>query len=457
MDAQAFKDYREYAKRCGKKTFTVDEPCAKCGGRECYANRSKGRGCVRCQQLADQRRRERLALAENTVAKNRLNAQKREWYNQNRPSHNPEKILFDGTKRAGFLGAGVHNQAEFEALDNKSKLLKWANKDMPRYAPDHIRPAAGFYVDGRRYVGRTVAENIRLIPIEANKAKAGRMTEEEKNVNDSRVIEVTASYPSVDVSTSTEEMRTLFYQVFGVNTQPNPTYNGNRSKELLDEKDTYTKQQAMPEIDVLRSSIVLEIWMSGHRGLLEQSEKNPLPKVWDEDKKQMVQPVIRVQENLHSQEAIRNARDALRWLDSAKHQVKMAKGARADWCADFATRSPFGEVFYQPDIVERIERHFIEWVNNWYMDIHKTKPLFDFIGLVDKQTLDKWFWSKVKEADLRAAVNVADKDLQNADRYITAGSVAYGQQMQRGAQTRKERAEEALNQFIAAMENSIPA
>ncbi|EJJ0282724.1 hypothetical protein NHJ76_004544 [Salmonella enterica] len=439
------KRLRADAKYRGKVIFQHTVKCGKCGTYECYTNKPKGRGCVQCDRQAKAK-----YIATNAEA---VKLAKREYNNRNRPSHNPEQVLFNGLRRAGFIQAGVSSDQEWLALQNKCELLKLANGTEGGFTLDHIEPAAGFFIDGVKHFGKTVAENLRLETVERNKAKAGM------RMNDELDLTLVTVKPSdainIDRTTSTEEMRSAFYNAFGINTKPNCTYNAG---ERLDaEKDTKFTKEALSEPQAMRAATVLEILMAGRADLLKPSEKNPLPWYWDEEAKRKVQKQIVVIDGLHSPETLAIAQEALNWFDSAMHQVRMAKGARADWCADFATRSPFGEIFYQPDIVERIERHFVEWATGWFMKIDREKPLFDFIGLVDKKTLDSWFWSKVKEADLRSAVNVADGDLQKAQRIIAAGSDAYGHQLERSALTRKTRAEEALNQFIAAMENLIPA
>ncbi|EAY8072074.1 hypothetical protein AHZ02_21950 [Salmonella enterica] len=439
------KRLRAEAKRQFRTVFQHTIKCSKCGTYDCYTNKPKGRGCVGCDRLAKTKHRDLNAEA--------VKLARRESYNRNRPSHNPEKVLFGGVLRSGFLQAGVSDENEWNALQTKCDLLKAVNGTEGGYTLDHIMPAAGVEVDGVKYYGKTVAENLRVETVARNKAKAGMHMSEE--VDPALVTVKPSDAIDIDRTTSTEELRSLFYRVYGINTKPNSTYNAGEKLNPDDDKK-FTKE-ALSEPQAMRAATVLEIMMAGRADLLRPSEKNPLPWYWDEEAKRKVQKQIVVIDGLHSPETLAIATQALNWFDSAMHQVNMAKGARADWCANFATRSPFGEVFYQPDIVERIERHFIEWATNWFMRIDREKPLFDFIGLVDKQTLDKWFWSKVKEADLRAVVNAANQELQRAYQYIAAGSDAYGHQLERTALKRKERAEEALNQFIAAMENSIPA
>lgn len=429
---------RQEAKYLGKTIFQVSTPCKHCGSHDCYTNQ-KGRGCVLCSQ------RKKAAYRERNIDGVKL--ARRESYNRNRPSHNPEQVLFNGVKRAGFLQAGVSNEQEWQALQLKAELLKMANGTEGGFTLDHITPAAGVEVNGVKYYGKTTAENLRLETIERNKAKAGQLMSDDLDL--AMVTVKPSDAIEVDKSTSTEEMRSLFYRTFGINTKPNSTYNAGEKLDPETEKKFF--KEALTEGQAMRAATVLEIMMAGRPDLLQPSEKNPLPWFWDEDKREKVQKQIVVNDGLHSAETLRIASQALEWLDGALHQVHMAKAAQADWCANFATPNPFGAKFYETDIIERIERHFIEWATGWFMRIDREKELFDFIGLVEKQTFDKWFWSRVKEADLRSSVLVAVKELEKAEQFISAGNGAYGLLMKRDATQRKAVADEALSNFISQL------
>lgn len=433
------KRLRSEAAYTGKSIFQHTFPCSKCGTYHCYTNKPKGRGCVECQ---------RRAKAKHTQENiDGVKLARRESYNRNRPSHNPEQVLFNGIKRAGFLQAGVSNDNEWQALQVKCDLLKLANGTEGGYTLDHIAPAAGIEVDGTRYHGKTTAENLRLETIERNKAKTGQLMSDDLDM--AMVTIKPSDAIEVDKSTSTEEMRSLFYRTFGINTKPNSTYN--KGEKLDPEEDKKFFKEALTEGQAMRAATVLEIMMAGRPDLLQPSEKNPLPWYWDEEKKQRVQKKIVVVDGLHSPETLRIASQALEWLDGALHQVSMAKAAQADWCANFATPNPFKAEFYEPDIIERIERHFIEWATGWFMRIDREKELFDFIGLVDKQTFDKWFKSRVREAELRTAISVTDSDLKKAEQYTNAGCGAYGERMKETALIRRAEAEKALSQFISQL------
>ncbi|ENO2829690.1 hypothetical protein ACBC28_004979 [Salmonella enterica] len=421
----------------GKSIFQHVYPCNKCGTYDCYTNKPKGRGCVECQRRAKAKH-----TADNIDG---VKLARRESYNRNRPSHNPEQVLFNGVKRAGFIQAGVTTDQEWQALQLKAELLKMANGTEGGFTLDHIAPAAGVEVNGVKYYGKTTAENLRLETVERNKAKAGMMMSD--NVDLAMVTIKPSDALEVDKSTSTEEMRSLFYRTFGIHTKPNSTYNAGEKLDPETEKKFF--KEALAEGQAMRAATVLEIMMAGRPDLLAPSEKNPLPWYWDEEKRQKVQKQIVVNDGLHSAETLRIASQALEWLDSALHQVHMAKAAQADWCVNFATPNPFGAKFYEPDITDRIERHFIEWATGWFMRIDREKELFDFVGLVDKQTFDKWFKSRRVEADLRAAVSVSVKDLEKAEQFIKGGNGAYGLLMKRNATQRKAAAEEALSQFIS--------
>lgn len=433
------KQLRAEAKYRGNSIFQHAFPCSKCGTYDCYTNKPKGRGCVECKRRASAK-----YSGDNLDG---VKLARRESYNRNRPSHNPEQVLFNGVKRAGFIQAGVTTVREWQALQVKCDLLKLANGTEGGFTLDHIAPAAGVEVNGIKYHGKTTAENLRLETIERNKAKAGIIMSDDVDL--SMVTVKPSDAVSVDKSTSTEEMRSLFYRTFGINTKPNSTYNA--GEKLAPETEKKFFKEALTEGQAMRAATVLEVMMAGRPDLLQPSEKNPLPWYWDEEKRQKVQKKIVVNDGLHSAETLRIASQALEWFDTVLHQVKMAKAAQADWCANFATKHPFGAVFYEPDIIERIERHFIEWATGWFMRIDREKELFDFVGLVDAETYDKWFWSRVKESDLRSAVSVTVKDLEKADQYIKAGNGAYGLLMKRNATQRKAVADEALSRFISQL------
>lgn len=433
------KQLREAAKYRGNAIFQHTFPCSKCGTYDCYTNKPKGRGCVECKRRASAK-----YSGENIDG---VKLARRESYNRNRPSHNPEQVLFNGVKRAGFIQAGVTTDHEWQALQVKAELLKMANGTEGGFTLDHIAPAAGFEVNGVKYYGKTTAENLRLETIERNKAKAGMMMSDDVDL--SMVTVKPSDAVEIDKSTSTEELRSLFYRTFGINTKPNSTYNAGEKLDPDEEKKFF--KEALTEGQAMRAATVLEIMMAGRPDLLQPSEKNPLPWYWDEEKRERVQKKIVVNDGLHSPETLRIASQALEWFDSALHQVKMARASQADWCANFATPNPFGAVFYEPDIIERIERHFIEWATGWFMRIDREKELFDFVGLVDSETYDKWFWLRVKEADLRSAVSVTVQDLTKAEQYIKGGNGAYGLLMKRNATQRKAVADEALSKFISQL------
>ncbi|EDK5551535.1 hypothetical protein CJD92_22330 [Salmonella enterica subsp. enterica serovar Newport] len=373
------KPLKEEAKRIGNKTFLCDTPCEKCNSYEIYTNQ-KGYRCVGCHI------NKKAIHTEKNIEK--VRAQRRESYNRNRPTHNPEKIVFDTVKAAGFYEAGTITQAEFDSVAIKGSLLKHANgTGKAEYTLDHIHPKAGFKLpDGRTLYGRATSENLRIIPIAMNKAKSNLIdsTNIEFNPKVHAMKDSTSTY--LDSLSSTEEMRKIFYKKWGVVTKQNSDY----QKKLDDGTSNTVKidKEALTPYQVARKFLVLELMLGGINRKNLFGEDYPLPDVWDDDKNRFVKPIIKPERGLYSRDVMRNMYSALRWVDIAKDCLYWRKN-----------KMPLSDVFNDSDIEQRIEQHFTEWVYDWTMNKSGMKIIFDFLELPSKQEREDFKNAHFKKRD----------------------------------------------------------
>lgn len=390
---------RKNAKLSGKTQFQADFKCEKCGSYDCYTNQ-KGRACVQCKINATEKRRKEQP--------DKVRAERREYNNKHRPSHNPEKFLLDSVKATGYLEAGTQTPEEFKALTNKCSLLKALNMDYPLYTNDHIIPKAGTIYNGEKIYGRTVSENLRPILISENKSKSNRFDSTNKDLKESMYItEKDHTLTPVDWDTSTEELRRMFYEHYGITTKaPN-----NYEKKLDDGsiKETTVKRKPKTHYQAMRSYVVLELMMAGVHLKKLGREDYPLLDVWDEDKNKYVKPVIYVTKNLHSKEVIRALFFALCWVDAAKDALYWKDRGLV-----------LSDEFNSDDIQQRIEQHFIEWVNNWSLDMNNPKLIYDFLKMPPRQIKKDWIGCYLARKHLDTWYQIYNN---NADNAYYAGKV----------------------------------
>ncbi|EGU1999943.1 hypothetical protein IG922_004715 [Salmonella enterica] len=396
---------RKAAKLKGNSTFQADFPCEKCKTYNCYTNQ-KGRGCVQCNKLATEKRR-----LEQTE---KVRAERREYNNRNRPSHNAEKVLFDGVKRSGFLEAGTRTPEEFKLLENVCSFLKGVNLDYGTFTLDHKFPAAGKVKDGVKYYGRTVAENLRVITIAENKAKSNRLDIENKEFKSSMFItENDNKLTPVSLNTTTEEMRDLFSKFYGINTKSPNKFEKKLDDGTITEKPE--KRQSKSHYEAMRAYVIFELMMTGVKLKQLGREDYPLPDIWDDEKSKYVRPVIYVTRNLHSNEVIKALFIALRWVDAAKDALYW-KGRGLELSEDFNDE----------DIISRIENHFIDWVNNWSLDMTNSKMIYDFLKMPERQIKKDWVGCYLAGKHLKSWCEIYQNDKENAyyaDKVIGAWNI----------------------------------
>ncbi|EEJ0671400.1 hypothetical protein GVW27_004414 [Salmonella enterica] len=396
---------RKEAKKTSKSIFQADFPCEKCGSYDCYTNQ-KGRGCVRCKFLATEKRR--LEQPE------KVRAERREYNNRNRPIYNPEKFLFDGVKRARFLEAGTVTPEEFKSLENKCSFLKGVNLDYGTFTLDHAIPAAGVIINGVKVIGRTVAENLRVITVAENKAKSNKLDIENKEFKSSMFItDKDNNLTPVSFNTTTEELRDLFFKSYGINTKSPYKFEKKLDDGTITEKPE--KRPSKSYYEVMRASVILELMMTGVKLNQLGREDYPLPDIWDDEKGKYVRPVIYVTRNLHSNEVIKALFIALRWVDAAKDALYWKERGLE-----------LSEDFNDEDIISRIENHFIDWVNNWSLDMTNSKMIYDFLKMPERQIKKDWVGCYLANKHLKSWCEIYQNDKENAyyaDKVIGAWNI----------------------------------
>ncbi|HFG6155547.1 TPA: hypothetical protein ACGH17_004558 [Salmonella enterica subsp. enterica serovar Anatum] len=359
------KPLKEEAKRIGNKTFLADTPCPKCGSYEIYTNQ-KGYVCVGCHL-----NKKKLHAEKNIEA---IRQQRRESYNRNRPNHNPEKFVFDGVKRAGVYEAGAITQAEFDKVKQLLSLVKESNgTGKALYTVDHDLPASGIIINGQKIVGRTVLKNLRPLTIEMNKAKSNMYNTDNFKYDQEAHVIINDDVTLCDALSSTEQMRKIFFDKWGVVTKQNSTY----QKKLDDGTITITDKKGKDSIsqyELFRKYLVLELMLGGFPDKYLFNEAYPLPDVWDDDKNKYVKPIIKADPKLYSRETLAKMYGAIRWMDLVIDCLH--------WKQKGLKVSP---LFDESDFIQRIEEHFIQWVNNWSSNRNSMKMIDDFLDLPSKQ------------------------------------------------------------------------
>ncbi|EIK2976415.1 hypothetical protein LJ038_004906 [Salmonella enterica] len=368
---------RKAAKESGKTIFFADFKCEVCGSYECYTNQ-KGRACVICKFKATEKRRKEQP--------EKVRAERREYNNRNRPAHNPESFVFDGVRRAGYLEAAPHTQAEFDALSLKCSFLKSVNGDYAEYTNDHIAPAGGFILNGEKCWGRTIAPNISIMPIEENKALSNKKDFDGKNIKrETYITEKDKTLTSIPKDLTTEGLRELFWNEYKIKTrQPN------QYERKLDDgtiETVYRKKEPLSYIETMRRSVILEIMMAGYA---VKDDVYPLDDKWDNDKQKYVKPVIYVNKDLHNKEVIQALFRSLHWLETARGYLLWQK-----------TGIPLSEDYQDLDIKNRIEQHFIEWVNRWSQDMNNSKYIYDFLRLPPRKDKFNYIGAHLVRRDLK--------------------------------------------------------
>lgn len=372
------KALKAEALRVGQSIFQSNIPCKKCGGYAFYT-KQKGYVCVSCHS-----NKKKQHTQENIEE---VRKQKRESYNRNRPSHNAEKMVIDAVKAAGFLEVAPITQKEMDGLWTICDFLKNANGTEGGCVIDHIHPKAGFLLDGVKVYGRTTPSNLRVITKEDNAKKTNTVDTENIKFN-SRIHAVKDNtVTTVSALSSTEEIRELFSNMFQVKTRrSNDSYG--KLKDGTEQQTGKRKVEALSLYDVMRRYLVLELMLGGIDGKYLFKEPHPLRDVWDDDKGRYVTPVVRTEKGLHSPEQMQVMYTALRWADAAID------------CLYWKNKGmPLPDVFNDDDILQRIEQHFIEWVNVWTLNKEHGKPIYDFLKIPGRDERESFKNQHFKKKD----------------------------------------------------------
>ncbi len=142
----------------------------------------KGRACKKCGN--HWRYKSNKACTQCTLRKAAISNRKRtkagraDSYHRNRSQWTGDKFLMTSIQRAGNIGTAPRDKEELRELLLLMQQMKEFNGTIgkAKYTADHIVRLAPFpSEDGRTLAGRTVTDNLRVIPIKDNQEKGGRL------------------------------------------------------------------------------------------------------------------------------------------------------------------------------------------------------------------------------------------------------------------------------------------
>ncbi|EDA5594061.1 hypothetical protein F9Q47_23430 [Salmonella enterica subsp. enterica serovar Typhimurium] len=373
------KQARETARMSGQTIFNSPIPCNKCGSYRCYTNQKSYR-CVDCHLNK---------LKQKTINEgDKVRAQRRESYNNNRPAYNAETMMFKHAKQVGFLEVIPRTQEELEQVEMMCDILKDCNGDESEYVLDHIDAKGGFMLNGEKIYGRTVQQNLRFMTKEENAKKSNKTDTENKEFNPMVHVRKDDSVTLVEGNASTEFLRELTANTYQLNTRRNGKNYVSVKKDKMVSPEEKPFKEKLSLYDVHRRYLVLELMLGGMNKKYLFNEPHPLRDIWDDVNKKYYTPQVRVQDGLHTPEAMKEMYEALRWIDAVKDCIYWhGKGM------------PLDKIYGEDDILQRVEQHFIEWVDDWSRNKRHVKSIYDFTHIPSKQEREEFKLNRFKSFD----------------------------------------------------------